>query len=475
MNTQTFNRNYRITVFILLGGLLLLPRCVSTLPENPLNSTPSPGIVLTKPDATLPTTSIQTTQTRLPGVQSTLPLPSATFSPPTVSKSPTYTSSPFATPPPEPLPAGWLAFGSAGESINIVRTDGLGLKPLVGRGSIYDKIDFPDYPAFSPDGQWIAFGGAFLGVSDNHIYLVRSDGSKLKRLTYSSEYVTSYAWSPDGKTLVYSKIIGTGDRLQGANPNDLFTYDLNRVRILRLTNTPDVSEFLPTYSPDGNLIAHLTMASSGNETRYAFHIIPLDGSTQRVIEFPFSIADYAWSPDGSHIVMAAGHEPPKGFGCNDLYLANMDDGTFSRLTSDNQWYTSPVFSPDGKWIAFTKASCNAPAAPGFDKIGFIPLSGGQETFLPDYPEDVLSGVSWSPWPAMQTEKRFLVTPEGDGLKLRSEPSSNAQVHDWLQEGKVILVLDGPVETDGYLWWYVRVDDSEQEGWVAELPGWFKLP
>jgi hypothetical protein len=34
------------------------------------------------------------------------------------------------------------------------------------------------------------------------------------------------------------------------------------------------------------------------------------------------------------------------------------------------------------------------------------------------------------------------------------------------------VLEGPVEAEDYLWWRVRLEGSDDEGWVAEIPGWF---
>lgn len=464
--------NYNIIVLILLGGFVLLSRCMSTQPENQSNSHPFPSLIKTaSPEGILSIASA--TYTRFPETQSPSPLLLPTFPSPIVSNTPTPEPS-TAIASLEPFPMGWLAFYSAGINtrINIVRTDGLGLRTIVGPGSIFDKTEYPSDPQWSPDGQWIAFIGGS-GPTTN-IYIVRSDGSDLKRLTFSMN-VTEYAWSPDGKMLLYSQPIKTGERLQGANPSNLFIHNLERNRIRQLTDTPEVSENLPTYLPDGKGIAFLTTVYSDEGIRSNFHIMDLDGIQQRVIEFPFFIYDYGWAPDGSQIVIAGGQWPPRGFGCNELYLANIEDGNFHQLTTDNQWYTSLLFSPDGKWIAYTKAACNTPAAPDPSKIGIMRLDGSQEMFLPIYQKIGQDSVSWSPWPALQKGKRFLITAGGDGLKLRSEPSSDAQIADWLKEGNEILVLDGPLEADEYLWWYVRVEDSEKEGWVAELPGWFELP
>jgi len=56
-------------------------------------------------------------------------------------------------------------------------------------------------PAWSPDGETIAFSAIQDGNVD--VYLVRHDGTGLRRLTNDSAIDVSPAWSPDGKHVVY--------------------------------------------------------------------------------------------------------------------------------------------------------------------------------------------------------------------------------------------------------------------------------
>jgi DNA-binding CsgD family transcriptional regulator len=71
--------------------------------------------------------------------------------------------------------------------------------------------------AWSPDGEWIAFGHWTLedpvtqGRSD--LYIVRPDGSDLRRLTNSSRAKRYLAFSPDGKYLAYVHSADNGDNL----------------------------------------------------------------------------------------------------------------------------------------------------------------------------------------------------------------------------------------------------------------------
>ena len=70
-----------------------------------------------------------------------------------------------------------------------------------------------DYrPAFSPDGQWIAFtsdrGSDGAWAKDpmpqlTQIYVMRADGSDVRRVTQGETSAGGASWSPDGKALVF--------------------------------------------------------------------------------------------------------------------------------------------------------------------------------------------------------------------------------------------------------------------------------
>ncbi|HDD55207.1 MAG TPA: SH3 domain-containing protein [Chloroflexi bacterium] len=57
--------------------------------------------------------------------------------------------------------------------------------------------------------------------------------------------------------------------------------------------------------------------------------------------------------------------------------------------------------------------------------------------------------------------------EGEGLRLRIEPSLNGRIAYLGLEGEIFLITGGPVERDGYLWWQIEAPlNTSRKGWVV---------
>jgi WD40 repeat protein len=69
--------------------------------------------------------------------------------------------------------------------------------------------------------------------------------------------------------------------------------------------------------------------------------------------------------------------------------------------------------------------------------------------------------------------RYTITSAGDDLNFRKEPSINSQIIKKLHTGEWLVVIDGPIIADGYVWWKVTIADFTV-GWIVEMPGWYEF-
>ena len=58
--------------------------------------------------------------------------------------------------------------------------------------------------------------------------------------------------------------------------------------------------------------------------------------------------------------------------------------------------------------------------------------------------------------------------EDEWLNLRSEPTRSSKVLAMLKDGARLVLLQGPLEAEGYRWWKVMV--GGREGWLVEQAG-----
>ncbi|PKN97404.1 MAG: hypothetical protein CVU42_16145 [Chloroflexi bacterium HGW-Chloroflexi-4] len=58
--------------------------------------------------------------------------------------------------------------------------------------------------------------------------------------------------------------------------------------------------------------------------------------------------------------------------------------------------------------------------------------------------------------------------EGAGLNIRNNPGTSSESLFIANESEVFLVVGGPIEMDGYIWWQLNAPyDKSRQGWAAE--------
>ncbi|MFN2525307.1 MAG: DPP IV N-terminal domain-containing protein [Actinomycetota bacterium] len=223
----------------------------------------------------------------------------------------------------------------------VVPSDGAPLRQVT-QGS----LDFDVQPAWAPDGRRIAFtrGSPLQGGAD--IYVMKHPGGAPKNLTKSPGTVDfGAAWSPDGRYIAFNsdqenpELIAWVLRVEPQG--DLFVMEANGTNVVQLTSGPG-GEISPSWSPDGRWIAFID-----TELQRVGLIHP-DGSGRKVLSpgrGAGPVHSVAWSPDGQKIVYSTGD--------GDIWVATSEGTQQTNLTErSNAENTAPVWSPDGRYIAF---------------------------------------------------------------------------------------------------------------------------
>ncbi len=263
-------------------------------------------------------------------------------------------------------------------------------------------------PRVSPDGQWVSYVVSQLDSAKDRaasdIYMVSWDGTRTVQLTHSPEGESAPRWSPDNKFLSF-----TAARGDSKNGPQVWVLDRQGGEARQLTrHKTGVSGY--AWSPDGGRLAFVAQdpdsAAMGADSaakrpkpvvvdRYAFkrdgegylgnrrnHIYIYDLAKDTVVQVtsgPYDDGAPVWSPDGTLLAFFAerGANPDRENN-SDLFVVDARAGATPRkLTSWEGPDTGPpVFSPDGRFIAYSQGSEAKMYAYSKDHLAIVPVQGG---------------------------------------------------------------------------------------------------
>jgi tricorn protease len=234
------------------------------------------------------------------------------------------------------------------------------------------------WPAISADGKTIIFEHDFgiskLDVASKRVTPISLDiaaetQESLSEVRDFASQVDDYALAPNSRRIVFS--------IHG----EVFTAPVEEGDLRQLTESPFRDRNVD-YSPDGKWIAFVS-DRSGREEVYA---IAADGAgeAQKLTDLDELKIAYAWSPDSTQIAYTASD--------NKLRVVNVASKASKEIAASRHGQIGPpAWSPDGKWIAYSKPDFTrtsdiyiASAAGGEEKkVSFDSFNETNARFSPD--------------------------------------------------------------------------------------------
>lgn len=248
-------------------------------------------------------------------------------------------------------------------------------------------------PAVSPDGKWVAFTAGTVDVekntTDRQIWVAPLAGGMPRAITTEGRN-TRAKWSPDSRRIAFLSTRKDGQQVWTMNPDGA-----EARQVTRLSTEADGH----VWSGDGKHFVFISAVypdcpdDACNEKRIAAekdskvkarmytsllyrhwtewqgarrkHImaIPADGGLVKDLTPnaqydipPFSLAggeDVAVSPDGKEIAYTAKLDADQATSTNsEIYTVPLEGGEAKKISASPGADNSPLYSPDGKWIAW---------------------------------------------------------------------------------------------------------------------------
>jgi dipeptidyl aminopeptidase/acylaminoacyl peptidase len=223
-------------------------------------------------------------------------------------------------------------------------------------------------PQWSPDSKRIAFASDRDGK--RQIYVIAPTGGEAMQLTSIETGVNSFSWSPDGRRIAFTGVEPESkarkERKEKYGEFEVVKGDYTMTQLWVIEIPADLKE--KKSEP-----ARLT---EGNQ---------------------FTVGGFSWSPDSTRIAFSATKDPDLGSSdTSDIYVMNIANKAIKKLVDTKGPDGNPVWSPDGRQVAFETSNAREFFFYTNHYIAIVPSEGGSSAVLTESFDEEPGLLAWSP-------------------------------------------------------------------------------
>jgi dipeptidyl aminopeptidase/acylaminoacyl peptidase len=295
-------------------------------------------------------------------------------------------------------------------------------------------------PQVSPDGKSVAFTLQTVNIENNtkpkQIYIVPLEGGAPVSIANAGDNERP-RWTPDAKRIVFVSTRGGSAQIwsmnaDGLEPKQLTNLSTEAAGVLVSPNGKRIV-FLSAVYPECSVGAGLDDACNQRkidaeknskvhariytslfyrhwiswQSKRRQHLMSMDINGGAVHDLtpgnrdvpPFSLGgpeDYAISPDSNEVAYVMNADADLATSTNaDIYAVPIDGGESRKITANPAADNSPVYSPDGKWLAYRSQS-----RPGYEsdrwRLIVLERATGMTHELTDTLDRSVESITWSP-------------------------------------------------------------------------------
>jgi Tol biopolymer transport system component len=266
--------------------------------------------------------------------------------------------------------------GPGTQNLYSIRPDGTGLTQLTFLTA--DQGNASE-PAWSPDGKSIVFTRGSADFSTWQIWMMNADGSNLHPLVDdpgSRNFQASF--SPDGSRVIF-RGCPVDRELCAVYSVKTDGHGLTTITHNIGTSKGENFDVKPEYSPDGNTISFSSFNRGGVQN--GIYLLSVHGSkVQLITPTALEAVDADWAPDGSKLAFWG---PCCTSAPSTIWTIRPDGSDLTQLTFGTS-DIKPSFAPAGDRIAFERFGA------GSSSIYTMPAGGGTPTLL-------VTDAGWPSW------------------------------------------------------------------------------